>query len=43
MDNIEKATKLASVKEVLVAFGNLNLQINKKLEFDANQYFKPED
>ena len=43
MDNIEKATKLASVKEVLVAFGNLNLQINKKLEFDANQFFKPVD
>jgi hypothetical protein len=43
MDNIEKATKLASVKEVLVAFGNLNLQINKKLEFDANQFFKPLD
>lgn len=43
MDNIEKATKLTSVKEVLVAFGNLNLQINKKLEFDANEYFKPVD
>jgi hypothetical protein len=43
MDNIEKATKLTSVKEVLVAFGNLNLQINKKLEFDANEYFKPTD
>jgi len=43
MDNIEKATKLTSVEEVLVAFGNLNLQINKKLEFDANEYFKPVD
>lgn len=41
MDNIAKATKLTSVEEVLVAFGHLNLQINKKLEFDANQYFKP--
>lgn len=43
MDNIEKATKLSSVKDVLVAFGNLNLQINKKLEYDANEYLRPVD
>ena len=39
--NIEKATKLASVKEVLVAYANLILQINKKIEYDANIYERP--
>ncbi|NNE32048.1 MAG: hypothetical protein HKN40_06735 [Winogradskyella sp.] len=34
ISNIDAATKLESIKEVLVAFSNLTLQINKKLEFD---------
>lgn len=40
--NIEKATKLASIKEVLVAHANLILQINKKIEYDANVYERPD-
>ena len=34
LDNIEPSEKLMSVKAVLVAFSNLNYQINKKLERD---------
>lgn len=34
LDNIPDSLKLQSVKEVLVAFSNLNYQINKKLEKD---------
>lgn len=34
LSNIKTTTKLTSIKEVLVAFSNLTLQINKKLEFD---------
>ena len=34
LDNISDSLKLQSVKEVLVAFSNLNYQINKKLEKD---------
>ncbi|WP_299112291.1 hypothetical protein [uncultured Winogradskyella sp.] len=34
LDNIDDDLKLKSVKEVLVAFSNLNYQINKKLERD---------
>ncbi|WP_334112052.1 hypothetical protein [Paucihalobacter sp.] len=41
LNNIEKATKLASIKEVLVAHANLILQINKKIEYDANVYERP--
>lgn len=41
LTNIEKATKLASIKEVLVAHANLILQINKKIEYDANVYERP--
>lgn len=41
LSNIEKATKLASIKEVLVAHSNLILQINKKIEYDANVYERP--
>lgn len=36
LDNIDKVTKLGCVKELLIAMSNLNLQINKKFEFDAN-------
>ncbi|OBQ57148.1 hypothetical protein VQ01_01335 [Tamlana sp. s12] len=32
----------ASVEEVLVAFSNLNLQMNKKAEFDAINIVKPQ-
>lgn len=34
LDNIDDQDKLDSIKEVLVAFSNLNYQINKKLERD---------
>ena len=34
LDNIDDSLKLQSVKEVLVAFSNLNYQINKKMERD---------
>ena len=34
LDNIDSSLKLESVKEVFVAFSNLNYQINKKLERD---------
>ena len=34
LDNIETSEKLESIKAVLVAFSNLNFQMNKKLERD---------
>ena len=34
IDNIGGRTKLSNVKDVLVAFSNLNYQINKKIERD---------
>lgn len=36
LDNVDKATRLNTVKEVLIAMSNLNLQINKKFELEAN-------
>lgn len=42
LDNIAKNEQLEGLKEVFVAFSNLNLQINKKLEFEANNISKPE-
>jgi hypothetical protein len=36
LDNVDKATKLSNVKELLIAMSNLNLQINKKFELEAN-------
>ena len=42
LDNIDEHLKLMSVKDVLVAFANLNYQINKKLEFDIYDKIKPE-
>ncbi|WP_400076001.1 hypothetical protein [Winogradskyella sp. R77965] len=42
LDNIEKKDKLLSVKEVLIAFSNLNYQINKKLEYDYYNKIKAE-
>lgn len=41
LDNISKKEQLESLKEVFVAFSNFNLQINKKLEFEANNIQKP--
>ena len=42
LDNIDDQLKLQSVKEVLVAFSNLNYQINKKLERDLYEKIKSE-
>lgn len=42
LDNIDHQLKLESVKEVLVAFSNLNYQINKKLERDLYEKIKSE-
>ncbi|WP_431133309.1 hypothetical protein [Psychroserpens mesophilus] len=41
LDNISKDEQIKAIKEVFVAFSNLNLQINKKLEFEANNILKP--
>ncbi len=41
LDNISKANQLEGLQEVFVAFSNLNLQINKKLEFESNNILKP--
>ncbi|WP_179344733.1 hypothetical protein [Winogradskyella ursingii] len=42
LDNIDLNLQLKSIKEVLVAFANLNLQINKKIEFDFYNQIQPE-
>lgn len=42
LDNMSKNEQLKGLKEVFVAFSNLNLQINKKLEFEANNIAKPQ-
>ncbi|WP_369998830.1 hypothetical protein [Winogradskyella sp.] len=42
LDNIDSNLKLESVKEVLVAFSNLNYQINKKLVRDRNEKIMPQ-
>ena len=42
LDNISKAEQLQGLKEVFIAFSNLNLQINKKLEFEKNNISKPD-
>lgn len=42
LDNISKNEQIEGLKEVFVAFSNLNLQINKKLEFEAYNILKPE-
>ncbi|MDW5291002.1 hypothetical protein [Formosa sp. PL04] len=41
LQNIPKAEQLQNVKETLVAYSNLNLQINKKYEKDAQHIIKP--
>lgn len=42
LDNISKSDQLNGLKEVFIAFSNLNLQINKKLEFEKNNISKPD-
>ena len=42
LDNIERKDKLLGIKEVFVAFSNLNYQINKKLERDMYNDIQPE-
>jgi hypothetical protein len=41
LDSKSKEELLNSIKDVLVAFSNLNLQMNKKVEFDAQEIQKP--
>jgi len=36
LDNVDKTTQLRTIKELLIAMSNLNLQINKKFELEAN-------
>nr|WP_321221164.1 hypothetical protein [uncultured Psychroserpens sp.] len=42
IDNIEKNEKIKAIKEFLVSMSNLNLQINKKFEFEKNNVLKPQ-
>lgn len=42
LSNIDVKEKRLSIREVLVAFSNLNLQINRKLEFDIYNKIQPE-
>jgi hypothetical protein len=42
LDNISKEQQLKAIREVLVAWSNLNLTMNKKLEFESNDAQRPE-
>lgn len=42
INNISKEQQLQAIKELLITVSNLNLQINKKFEFDKNNIVKPE-
>ena len=42
LDNISKETKLESIREVLMAWSNLSLIMNKKIEFESNDVDRPE-
>lgn len=42
LDNIPREDKLTGIKEVFVAFSNLNYLINKKLESDEYSKIQPE-
>lgn len=42
LDYPNREELLESIREVLFAMSNLNLQVNKKLEFDANNINRPE-
>jgi len=37
LDNMDKATRLSAIKEFLVAMSYFNLQVNKKMELEANR------
>ena len=41
LQNIPKSEELQNIKETLIAYSNLNLQINKKYEKDSQQIEKP--
>ena len=41
LKNIPKSEELQIIKETLIAYSNLNLQINKKYEKDSQQIEKP--
>jgi len=41
LSNAKKETVLSAVKELLLAFSNLNLQMNKKLEKESQNIQKP--
>lgn len=40
--NIDKQEKLNAIREFLITTSNLNLQINKKFEFEKNNVLKPQ-
>ncbi|MEM5563524.1 hypothetical protein WNY78_00340 [Psychroserpens sp. AS72] len=42
ISNIDKTEKLQAIRELLVTISNLNLQINKKFEFEKNNVLKPQ-
>ena len=42
IDNIDVSVKLLNIKQVLIAFSNLNYQMNKKLERDFYDKIQPE-
>ncbi|NRD18419.1 hypothetical protein HNV08_00040 [Winogradskyella eckloniae] len=42
LDNISRKDKLLGIKDVFVAFSNLNYQLNKKLERDMYNDIQPE-
>ncbi|MEH6534792.1 MAG: hypothetical protein V7719_00255 [Psychroserpens sp.] len=42
LSTIAKAERLQAIKEFLITVSNLNLQINKKFEFEKNNVLKPE-
>ncbi|WP_407557077.1 hypothetical protein [Winogradskyella sp. 4-2091] len=42
LDNISRRDKLQGIKDVFVAFSNLNYQVNKKLERDMYNDIQPE-
>jgi hypothetical protein len=42
ISNISKDEQLQGIEELLITVSNLNLQMNKKFEFDKNNIIKPE-
>ena len=41
LSNVEKKQMLESINEFLIAFSNLNLQMNKKIEKESQKIIKP--